>query len=180
LFRLFRATGEVRHLELLQDIAGTLPQFLSRPDRVVGTSPPGIICERVNLSDWEGDHRVGNVPPWSCWCESALLLTCADVPGVYVQPDAGYALAIDNIQVLVLGETSEALELVLLNRTPLDAAVSVMSEPSTTAASERVTPASRTSSTRTVHVPAGGTVSVSLPKGAVARSHDRVPDSCRA
>ncbi|HEY0009750.1 MAG TPA: hypothetical protein VGB55_13560, partial [Tepidisphaeraceae bacterium] len=89
LFRLFRATGETRHIELLRDIAGTIPQYLSRADRVVGTSPPGVICERVNLSDWEGDDRVGHVPPWSCWCESALLLTCAEVPSVYVQPDTG-------------------------------------------------------------------------------------------
>ena len=37
--------------------------------------PDGCICERVNMSDWEGPGAVGGVYAFSCWCETSLILT---------------------------------------------------------------------------------------------------------
>jgi hypothetical protein len=159
LLKLFRATGEGRHLELLRDIAATLPQYMSRADRVVGTGDPGLICERVNLSDWEGDHRVGHVPPWSCWCEAALMLTCLEVPGVYVQPDTAYVLALDNIEARLVGRdlATQAVIVELCNNTPLDAAaINVMVETRDAASAEALGMAWQPKHFAPVAVPAGG------------------------
>jgi hypothetical protein len=132
---------------------------MSRADRVVGTSPPGLVCERVNLSDWEGDHRVGHVPPWSCWCEATLMLTCVEVPGVYVQPDTGYVLALDNIHATLIRHDPAAQEAVveLRNHTPLDAtAVNVMVETRAVASDSVLGLAWQPSRFVPVRVPAGG------------------------
>ena len=40
---------------------------------------PGYICERVNTSDWESERRVGAVFNASCWPETSLLLTYAEL-----------------------------------------------------------------------------------------------------
>lgn len=47
--------------------------------------PQGFICERVNLSDWEGEEGIGSNIFGSCWSECSNLLTLAevvDLPGV--------------------------------------------------------------------------------------------------
>ena len=41
--------------------------------------PPGFICERVNMSDWEDYPCVGGVFNGSCWCETSNLLVLAEV-----------------------------------------------------------------------------------------------------
>ena len=86
LLKLYRWTGEEAYLELLKDIAGFLPQCVSTEERPIfswDTPPrkldPGTICERVNMSDWEGSGRVGGVFNGSCWCETSVLLTFAEV-----------------------------------------------------------------------------------------------------
>ena len=50
--------------------------------------PQGYICERVNLSDWEGEEGIGSNIFGSCWSECSNLLTLAEVahlPGVAEQ-----------------------------------------------------------------------------------------------
>lgn len=100
LFKLYRWTGEQAYLELCKDIALTISQYMSteaRPIRawdvpkdaaLLGegaqtvereTLPAGYICERVNLSDWEGPRCVGGVFNGSCWCETSNLLVLADL-----------------------------------------------------------------------------------------------------
>ena len=95
-----------------------------------------------------------------------MLLTCAEVPGVYVQPDRGFVMALDNIQTLILKDTKEATEILLLNRTPCDAVVSVVSEDSATALWKRHAPNWRSASARIVRVPSGGMMTVSFAKTA--------------
>ena len=41
--------------------------------------PQGFINERVNLSDWEDEQRIGGVFHGSCWSETSNLLTLAEV-----------------------------------------------------------------------------------------------------
>ncbi len=100
LLKLFRATGDIPCLDLLQDIARCLPQFLCRENRQIGDPSqmqPGFICERVNLSDWEGTDGIGERLFGSCWPEVSMLLTAVEVPGIYAQPDTGILRAIDQV-----------------------------------------------------------------------------------
>ena len=100
LLRLFRATGEIRWLRLLAQVTRALPQFVSRPDRPIHAPdgrplPSGWINERVNTSDW--DDNPGGVFYGSCWCEVSLLLTAAELPGIYAQPDTGVLQSLDHV-----------------------------------------------------------------------------------
>ncbi|MDR1380126.1 MAG: hypothetical protein LBJ47_01455 [Tannerella sp.] len=131
LLKYYRATNDRRAVELLEDIAHGLPQYISRADRPVGSMPPGGICERVNLSDWEGKRGIGNSIFGSCsWCETAALLTVAQLPGIYAQPDRGFYAVFDNIRVEPVEAGSKRLRLRLTNPTPFAADVKVFSETS--------------------------------------------------
>lgn len=131
LFQLFRHTGDRRYLELLRDIARALPQFVSRPDRVIVAQdgrplPSGWINERVNTSDW--DNNLGGVFHGSTWCEVSMLLTWHEVPGVYAQPDTGYLCVLDHVD----ASWGDAGELEIVNRTAFDAELRVVIENSPT------------------------------------------------
>lgn len=86
LYKVYLWTGDERYLTLMKEITLTISQYMSREDRPIFSwdSPPrkllpGIICERVNLSDWEGEKGVGGVFDGSCWCETSNLLVLAEV-----------------------------------------------------------------------------------------------------
>jgi hypothetical protein len=143
LLRLFRATGEAAYLELLQETAHNLPQYMSRADRPVHdwdgrALPEGWMCERVNIGDWEGKDRVGGVFRCFCWCEVSNMLSHADLPGVYVQPDTGLVVGLDHVAAwLESGESgwevdapAKGMQKVLRihNPTPYDANVKVFVE----------------------------------------------------
>ena len=79
--RLAQYTGNSRYLELYHDITQNIGQYLSRPDRPILTwdnppkrMPDGTMCERVNMSDWEGYSCIGGVFYGSCWCEVSAML----------------------------------------------------------------------------------------------------------
>ena len=123
LLNLYRYTKEVCYLELLRDIAGGINQYLSTPDRPIMTwdtpskaMPPGYMNERVNMSDWEGASNIGGVFYGSCWCETSAMLTIAEIPGVYVDLEGQWCLAIDKVyndgtrdcRVTILAETDRA------------------------------------------------------------------------
>ncbi|WP_052350606.1 hypothetical protein [Paenibacillus gorillae] len=139
LLKLFRATGDILYLELLRDIARTIPQYLSRQDRPImswdeekSALPPGFVNERVNLSSWEGEDKVGGVFNGSCWSETALMLTIVEVPGLYVQPDTGLYMIFDHIGAeLISNVQGSELTLRLSNDTNFTAKVSVLSETKT-------------------------------------------------
>ncbi len=135
ILRTFRATGDVRLLDLLRDIAHALPQYLSRADRPIPTRlnwgnplphlPPGWICERVNTTpSWP--EPLGEQSAYSCWCEVALMLTWCDLPGVYAQPDTGLVRALDHVQATWTDGSRRMLR--LSNPTPFPARVRVMVE----------------------------------------------------
>ncbi|WP_152393836.1 glycoside hydrolase family protein [Paenibacillus guangzhouensis] len=139
LFKLYRATGNGFYLELLQDIAHNLPQYLSRADRPLriswggnrdgsSYSPPGWMGERVNLSDWEGKENIGEVAGGSCWCEVSCMLTYFEVPGVYIQKDTGFICAIDHVDVEVVDNNAATMSVKLINRTKFTAKVNVFVE----------------------------------------------------
>lgn len=100
LYRLYCWTGNPMYLELCKDITLTVGQYMSTGQRPILSwdvpkdaslcqggeqtverepLPPGYICERVNMSDWEGERCVGGVFNGSCWCETSHLLAMADL-----------------------------------------------------------------------------------------------------
>ena len=132
LFRLWRASGDPLALDLIRDIAHGIPQYLSRADRPLnGTMQPGWMCERVNLSDWEGADGVGGKLFGSCWAEVSLMLTTIEIPGLYVQPDTGFLCAFDHIVAEKVSHAGTKLKLKLTNPTKFDAEVKLLCEPST-------------------------------------------------
>jgi hypothetical protein len=133
LLKLFRLTGDRTWLDLLADITRCLPQYVSRPDRPIpvvwdgtpaGANEAGWMSERINLSDWEGPANVGEIPYGSGeWPEAALLLTYAEVPGVYVQPDSGLVQVFDQVEATLDGPWLE-----VANPTRYPARVKVFAE----------------------------------------------------
>lgn len=126
LLTLFRATGDERLMDLLRDIVRFLPQTVSRAERPIhdprsNAMPPGWINERVNTSDW--DNNVGGIFFGSCWCEVSLLLSYAELPGVYARRDLRKVWCLDNVEAEWVGD-----ELKIRNPTPYPARVKLWIE----------------------------------------------------
>jgi hypothetical protein len=131
LFKLYRYTGRKLYLEMIQELAHNLTQYLSRSDRPVGQMPAGWMNERVQLSDWL--EPIGEIFYGSTWPEVSSMLTWVEVPGLYVQPDAGFFCATDHIDVSVYEQKGKELTLDITNPTHFDASVKVLCEPSSEA-----------------------------------------------
>ena len=136
LFKLFRATGNRRWLDSIQATGHAITQYVSRADRPLGDPAvmrPGYICERVNTSDWEGPAGVGGNLFGSCWPEVSLLLTAAELPGIYLQPDTGLLCIIDHVEAEPVFSGNEVVSLECRNPTAFDAEVRLFVERSTDA-----------------------------------------------
>lgn len=133
LFKLYRETGDKKYLSIIQEIAHNHPQYLSTADRPIlawdnRALPSGWMCERVNMSDWEGPDKVGGVFYGSTWSEVSNMLTITEIPGLYVQPDTSFVCAFDHISILSQQTTEEGFEVIVTNPTEYEAAVSVFVE----------------------------------------------------
>ena len=140
LFKLFRATGEGAYMDLLTDIAHALPQFLSRKDRQIPFEIPyaapvnpdqrfledGWMNERVNMMQWGPDEKIGEVFYCSCWPEISLMLTVAELPGIYARTDSGSIWSLDHLH--VERENEERSILKIHNPTAFDAETTVLIE----------------------------------------------------
>lgn len=137
LLKLFRYTGRREFLDQIAWTAHNLPQYLCRADRPLGDPEcmkPGYICERVNFSDWEGVENIGGSLFGSCWPEVSLMLTTVEIPGLYVQPDAGLLCVFDNLEAEIVRADAEGAILQCRNPTKFDAQVRVLAERSADAA----------------------------------------------
>lgn len=125
--KLYRATGDARYLSIMRQVARFMPQVASREDRPIrivngGTMCPSEICERVNMSDWEGTQNVGDsIFGSSSWPEASLMLTWLEIPGVYVLPARGIVCASDHVNVYI-----DEADLLISNPTNYDACIKVM------------------------------------------------------
>jgi len=101
--KLYRATGNENYLRIMSEIARFMPQTASTPENPMYTTKnemmlPGEICERVNTSDWEGTHNVGDsIFGSASWPEVSLMLTWSEVPGVYAIPERGVLCVSDHV-----------------------------------------------------------------------------------
>ncbi len=133
LLKLFRYTGNPFYIELLQEIAHNITQYLPHPKKPLGNATYGYITERINLGDWEGVEGIGYVLPLSTWAETSLMLTTIEVPGLYIQKDKGLVVAFDNVTTKTIKDTKTELVISITNPTPLDANLSIMEETSASA-----------------------------------------------
>ena len=128
LWRLFRATGNARYMQLLKEIAFVMPQYLSHPVRPIERMKIGWMSERVSTTDWlEG---IGELMYGSTWAETSLMLSYIELPGVYVQPDKSYICAIDNVEAKIVQDNSRLLKVKLTNLTKAEAKVRLFVESS--------------------------------------------------
>ncbi|MDD4921666.1 MAG: hypothetical protein PHS30_04205 [Bacteroidales bacterium] len=128
LLRLYRATGNAFYLNLLQDMAHNITQYLPCEANPIGKVKEGWVCERVNMTDWEGLDRIGEIVGLSTWAETGLMLTTIEIPGLYVQPDKGVFAVFDNIEAKVISNNKTRLTLSLTNPSKLLAKVSILAE----------------------------------------------------
>lgn len=134
LLKLYRFTGEEKYLRWLQTIVRALPQFVSLRERPVFTLagkylPEGYVNERVQTSDWEGKHTIGEFLYGSNWPEVCVLLSFVEVPGVYADLRAGQVTAFDAVECGVLEEDSTGfLRLWVRNPTAYDTEVTVLAD----------------------------------------------------
>ncbi|NJD03754.1 MAG: hypothetical protein FIA99_14420 [Ruminiclostridium sp.] len=134
LFKLYRYTGNIRYLELIQEIAHNLPQYLSREDRPIRASngremPAGWMNERVEMSDWL--EPVGEIFYGSCWCEVSNMMTYAEIPGIYVHIDTGFICVFDNVDAEIIKNDSNSMVIRVTNPTGFKAEVKVFAEAAT-------------------------------------------------
>jgi len=179
LLRLFRATGDRHHLDLARQVARALPQYLSREGRTLaghgGFMRPGWINERVNTSDWL--EPVGEIFVGSCWCDSSLLLTILDFPGIYAQPDTGLVACFDHVEAVWLPASAASTPtLEIRNPTSFDAEVVLFTE--TSAATQHPWDQDWRSHSATVIIPANGVIQHSIrARCYVAKEHVSLPTS---
>jgi len=144
LFKLYRYTGNEEWINLISDISRAIPQYMSRADRPIPdvrpdvpwpVMAPGWINERVNMSDWEergfpGDIKRGEIFGGSTWAEVACMLSCAELPGIYIIKDKGRVWVMDNVNAEITGSSDSELVVRITNPTGFDAAVKIYSETS--------------------------------------------------
>ena len=160
LLRLYRATGDATHLELLRDTVHNLAQYLPVATRVDGGAPsegarPSRRA-RADTRDWL--ERGTDLVPATSVYDTACLLSYAEVPGVYVRTDSGFVFAFDHVEARVRERAPGRLVVTLKNPTPVDAAVRVLGESDAEAA--RPLGAGALVAARVVTVPAGGATDV--------------------
>jgi hypothetical protein len=105
-----------------------LPQYLPHPLKPLGDAKPGWMCERVNLTDWEGPERIGETLKMTTWAETSLMLTIVEIPGLYVQPDKSLLVAFDNIEAKIISDAPKEIAVRVSNPTPAAAKFTVLVE----------------------------------------------------
>lgn len=139
LFKLYRATGDERYLELGKDIAHNVVQYVTTSDNPLGIeAAPGSVTERVNISDWEGAGDVGRVPKNDsnmAW-ENVALLSMLQNPGIYLQTDTKRCYVFDHVNATVTtADDGNVITLEIENPTNQDANVALCIETSVEARS---------------------------------------------
>ncbi|MBD0404638.1 hypothetical protein [Flammeovirga sp. EKP202] len=104
LLKLYRATSNLLYLELLKDITYNSMQYVSTEEKLLAPHfKPGYVCERVNISNWEGENLVGgNLYDTSPWVEVALMQITVQVPSIYVDTKESSITVFDNLEASIV------------------------------------------------------------------------------
>jgi hypothetical protein len=160
LLRLYRATGELRHLELLRDTVHNLAQYLPRAEEAERATreaqPPRRA--RADTTDWLDPSD--DVAPAGSLFDAACMLSYAEVPGVYVRTTSKQVFAFDHVDARLEAPKGAPLRLQLANPTESEAVVRVLAETDAEAAKPLAPGA--VLAARTVTVPARGSAELEL------------------
>jgi len=126
LLRLYRATGNIFYLNLLQNITQAIPQYMSTIKNPIPGLQPGWLSERVSTTDWlEG---IGEIYPGSTWSETALMLTILEVPSIYVNTQTLTVANFDQVKSRIIKNNSKTITLELENPTSYDCTIKILAE----------------------------------------------------
>ena len=133
MLKLYRFTGDEKYLTWMSRISHALSQFVSLEDRPVNTLdkkplPAGFFNERVQMSDWEGKHTVGEFLYGSNWPETTMLLTYAEIPGIYVDADRNVIRCSDHVTAEIVEKSEEHTVISVINPTRYDAVVTLLAD----------------------------------------------------
>lgn len=121
LLKLYYYTADTFCLQMLQDMAYHIPQYLAHPQKPLGRLPMGYVSERVNINDWEGPETIGYVLPISTWAETSLMLTATELPGLLIEPQRNRVTAFDNVLVRMVRQRPHDMTIEITNPTPVAA-----------------------------------------------------------
>ncbi len=126
LLRLYRATGNVFYLNLLQDITKAIPQYMSTVEKPIPALQPGWVSERVSTTDWlEG---IGEIFPGSTWAETALMLTTLEVPSIYINTQTLVVANFDQVKSNIIKSDKKSITLLIENPTKYNCELKILAE----------------------------------------------------
>lgn len=130
LLKLYRITQTRFYLKLLQQIAQSLPQFMTFGQHRFPECQDGWMSERCNITDYH--PGLGETFPYSGWSETSFMLSTIELPGVYVNLDKEEVFSLDHIEAKIIKKKAKSLVLELSNTTPYKAVLKVLAEGSKT------------------------------------------------
>lgn len=163
LLKLYRCTGDRRYLDLDRDISHNVVQYVNTEgNRMQAHGGFGYCTERVNIGDWE--NNIGGLADNDsnqAW-ENVALFHISQNPGIYVRPDIGEITVFDHVNAKIVSSDADSVTLEIENPTYRDGDVSVLAETSVYA-HEHSLGWNAYYDWSEVHIPSGGTVTVTLP-----------------
>jgi len=130
LFKLFRATGNIRYADLIRDIQHAQAEAVNMPPNHITTNNlVGSSMERIQPSDAEGKSSIGNfINTRNSWTETNGILMAMELPGVYLNTGSKKIYVFDHVEAKIIGNTLSGTTIQITNPTSYDASVSVLAE----------------------------------------------------
>jgi hypothetical protein len=129
LFKLYRATGDVRYAELIRDIQHAHVEATEMPGHPTCGAGDGASMERIQPTDGEGKGAIGNFGhTQNAWTELDGLMMATELPGIYLQTDADKLFVFDHVEAKVVKRDADGVTLEIHNPTKFNARVSVFAE----------------------------------------------------
>lgn len=129
LFKLYRATGDVRYAELIRDIQHAHVEATEMPGHPTCGMGEGASMERIQPTDAEGKTAIGNfVQTENAWTELDGLMMATELPGIYLLTDADVFFVFDHVGARITRRDASGVALEITNPTAYLARVKVLAE----------------------------------------------------
>ena len=119
LFKIYRATGDRRYAELIDDIASAWQE---------GVRPGGGIGERLTYCDADNRGNRGDGDGDTGWCVLNGILMAMELPAIYLRTDRDEMYVFDHVKAQVLKRDKDGVTLQITNPTAFDAQVAILIE----------------------------------------------------